>query len=160
MKRTAAAACFIACFLFAAVKISFAQDGGSRPIKLKTLTPNLMVADVNRTVDFYRETLGFELVLSVPESGQLNWAMMRRDEAELMFQSRESLTDDVSAMRDVPIGGSLVLFIRMADLDALYDLIKDRVDIVVDVHTTFYGMKEFAIRDIDGYILIFAEEVR
>ena len=31
-------------------------------------------------------------------------------------------------------------------------------EIVVDLNTTFYGTREFAMKDCDGYLLIFAEE--
>jgi catechol 2,3-dioxygenase-like lactoylglutathione lyase family enzyme len=44
---------------------------------LKKLTPNLMVEDVNRTVAFYQEVLGFELLTSVPEEGQLDLCGVR-----------------------------------------------------------------------------------
>ena len=33
-------------------------------------------------------------------------------------------------------------------------------DIVVDLHDTFYNMKEFTVRDINGYYLTFAEEIQ
>ena len=33
------------------------------------MVPNLMVEDVNRTVAFYGDTLGFELLTTVPEGG-------------------------------------------------------------------------------------------
>ena len=33
---------------------------------IKKLIPNLMVEDVNRTAEFYRDVLGFEFVMGVP----------------------------------------------------------------------------------------------
>ena len=42
-------------------------------VALKKLTPNLMVEDVNETVTFYQDVLGFALLASVPEEGQFNW---------------------------------------------------------------------------------------
>ena len=49
---------------------------------LKKMTPNLMVEDVNSTLAFYKDVLNFELLATVPETGQFNWAMMRRDNVE------------------------------------------------------------------------------
>ena len=37
-------------------------------MKAHTLTPNLAVADIRQTVQFYCENLGFELVMAVPET--------------------------------------------------------------------------------------------
>ena len=59
---------------------------------LKKLTPNLMVEDVEQTLRFYGEVLGFEVITTVPEQPPFGFAIVRRDEVELMFQSRPSLS--------------------------------------------------------------------
>ena len=61
-------------------------------VALKKLTPNLMVEDVNETVTFYQDVLGFALLASVPEEGQFNWAMMQHDAVEIMFFAARSIT--------------------------------------------------------------------
>ncbi|NIT70052.1 hypothetical protein GWO43_03935, partial [candidate division KSB1 bacterium] len=38
-------------------------------MKFRSLTPNVMVEDVNETVEYYKDKLGFELIMSVPEEG-------------------------------------------------------------------------------------------
>ena len=48
---------------------------------------------------------------------------------------------------------------RSTAIDALHDRIKDRVKIVMPIVTQFYGMREFAIEDPDGYVITFAERV-
>jgi|GraSoiStandDraft_36_1057302.scaffolds.fasta_scaffold865606_1 uncharacterized glyoxalase superfamily protein PhnB len=124
---------------------------------LKKLTPNLMVEDVNRTVAFYQEVLGFELLTSVPEEGQLAWAMLKRAGVELMFQTRASLTEELPGLRGKDIGGTFTLYIDVEDIQGLYAAIRDKVTVVVDMHTTFYGAREITIEDCNGYILTFAE---
>jgi len=126
---------------------------------LKKITPNLMVEDVNYTVDFYRDVLGcFELVSSDPKEGRLDWAMVACEDVELMFQSRKSLSKSVPVFEDIKIGGSLVIYIEMEDVEELYDRIKkDKVTIIKDLHTTHYGMVEFIIKDCNGFVLVFAE---
>lgn len=124
---------------------------------LKKLTPNLMVEDVARTLNFYREVLGFEVVMTLPEQAPFDFAIMKRDGVELMFQSRTSLSENVPALAGIPIGASQTLYIEVTGLDALYPQLRDRVEIVVDLHTTFYGTQEFYFRDLNGYILSFSE---
>jgi lactoylglutathione lyase len=126
---------------------------------LKRLTPNLMVEDVNLTIEFYEEVLGFELGQTVPETGQFVWASMKSGAVEMMFQSRPSLTEEIPALEDREIGGSLTFHIQMEGVEELYAMIKDSVTVLQDLHTTFYGMKEFSILDCNGYILAFAEGV-
>jgi uncharacterized glyoxalase superfamily protein PhnB len=126
---------------------------------LKKLTPNLMTEDVNRTLDFYTNILGFERVVTVPETGQLDWAMARRDGVELMFQSRASLGGEIAALAGASIGASQTLHIEVTGLDALYQQLQEHVEIVVERHTTFYGTHEFAFKDCNGYVLVFAESL-
>ena len=126
-------------------------------VVLKKLTPNLMVEDVNETVTFYQDVLGFALLASVPEEGQFNWAMMQHDAVEIMFQSRASLTEDVPLFKDKAIGGSLTLYIDVEDIKGLYGQVQNRVTILHEMTTTFYGTREFTIQDCNGYILTFAQ---
>jgi len=58
-----------------------------------------------------------------------------------------------------PIGATGTLFIEMEGVDALHDRLKPRVKIVMPIVTQFYGMREFAVEDVDGYVLTFAERV-
>ncbi|HUX06549.1 MAG TPA: VOC family protein [Acidobacteriota bacterium] len=128
--------------------------------EMKSLTANLMVSDVNETVDFYREVLGYRLVMSVPESGTLDWAMMSNGGAEIMFQSCESLSQEYPAFKGTQVGGSFVLFVTMDGIDEFYQNIKGKAKVVIELHDTFYGMREFAVEDNNGYVLTFAEELQ
>ncbi|PFD37094.1 hypothetical protein CN285_20720 [Bacillus cereus] len=53
--------------------------------------------------------------------------------------------------------GCLTLFIKVNDLQGLFEIVKDRVRVIQPVHETFYGKKEFAIVDNNGFVLTFAE---
>lgn len=117
----------------------------------------MMVENVNETVDFYREVLGFNLVMTVPDSGAFDWALVKREEVEVMFQARASLTEEVPLFKDKPVGGALTFFIRMQGVEDLYRQIHPKVNVVQDLHTTFYGTREFAIQDCNGFVLTFAE---
>ncbi|MGB7533226.1 MAG: VOC family protein [Halobacteriota archaeon] len=135
---------------------------------MKKLAPNLMVEDVNRTVEFYRDVLGFEFVMGVIEEIQeimtswqkdrlLDYAMMKCGDVEIMFQGKRSLSEALPVLRDKEIGGTLTLYMEIEGVQELYGRIKDKVTVVKDLHTTFYGMQEFYILDCNGYILTFAE---
>lgn len=128
--------------------------------KLISLSPNLLVGSVNRAVDFYVTNFQFKLVVSVPESGTLNWAMVERDGVTLMFQTLESMKEDMPSLNIESKGGLGTFFVKMVGIDELYREAKSKkLTIPVDMRTTFYGMKEFTIQDPDGYFVTFAEEV-
>ena len=124
---------------------------------LKKLTPNLMVEDVERTLAFYRDVMDFGVVMTLPESAPFDFAIVQRDGLELMFQSRTSLSENVPALAGSPIGASQTFYIEVSGIRDLYEQLREKVEIVVDFHTTFYGTSEFYFRDLNGYILSFSE---
>ena len=130
-------------------------------IVLKKLTANLMVEDVNRTIDFYRDVLGFEVLATVPESGQFGWALLKRDTLEMMVQSRESLGEELPILKEATIGYSGTFYIEVEDIEELQRrLLEKGVPLALEMRTSFYGAREFAMRDNNGYVFWFAEPVK
>ena len=143
------------------------MDFNGEDVMHKKLTTNMMVENVNNTVNFYNSVLGFEFVMGVPENGQnivtskqdnqiLNFALIKCGNIEMMFQSRKSLADEIPEFDNISIGGSLTFYIDVEDVKQLYSVLKNKVKIIKDIQTTFYGKQEFSIQDCNGYILTFA----
>ena len=135
---------------------------------MKTITPNLMVKDVPASVAFYRDYLGFTLVMAVPASLEgvytelsgnevVVYALVKNGAVELMFQAEESLRADIPGFATTPVGASLCLYLQVENLAALHAAIAPHVEIVKPLGTTWYGMQEFYVRDNNGYVLCFAE---
>ena len=61
---------------------------------MKSISPNIFVKDINETIDFYKQ-LGFSLTTTVPEEGDLIFAMMTCGNVIFMFQTFESLGDEL-----------------------------------------------------------------
>ncbi len=127
-------------------------------MKFKALTPNLIVESVNTSLDFYQNILGFTKIVSVPDEGEFAFAIIKAGEISIMLQSKESYNSENPVFKNIAVGGTFVLYIDVESVDKLYTQIKDSVDMVVDMHTTFYGTSEFTIKDINGYIITFAED--
>lgn len=123
---------------------------------IQSVTPNLGVKDVNATVDYYKD-VGFELIQSVPAEGKFDWAMISAGDVVLMFQEETSLKTEYPDLQNRPVCGSLTLYVSVSDVSTFYDRLKDNVTIVKEPHKTFYGADEFAIRDLNGYILTIAQ---
>lgn len=115
-----------------------------------------MVEDVTKSIEFYKNILGFELMMTVPEEGQFDFAILQSGNIEIMLQSNKSLIDEIPSLKGRAIGGTFTLYIETEGVTGLYEKIKDMVTVVQDMHDTFYGTKEFAIEDINGYILAFS----
>ncbi|WP_239617985.1 VOC family protein [Cohnella mopanensis] len=126
---------------------------------MQSITANLKVNNVKDTLVFYKDVLGFEVIVTVPEYDQpvLDWGMVKNGGAELMFQETASLEGEYPVLRNHSGVGCLSLFIKVNDLEGLFDKIKDKVEVLKPIHKTFYDVNEFAILDNNGFVLTFAE---
>ncbi|MET3977652.1 putative glyoxalase superfamily protein PhnB [Mucilaginibacter sp. UYP25] len=123
---------------------------------MESISPNIFVTDMKATVSFYK-ILGFELTMTVPETGdELVWAMMANGAVTMMFQSFESLAEELPQISRTD-GGSLLLYINVKNINAFFEDIKDKVTVLKGLETTFYGATEFSILDNNNYVLTFAE---
>ena len=55
-------------------------------MEVTAIVPELIVENVQRSIAFYTELLGFSLVLCAPEVGEPVWAEIKKDSCHLMFQ--------------------------------------------------------------------------
>ncbi len=128
-------------------------------MKLKSLTVNLMVHDVQCSVDFYNHIFGFEVVTTVPGENELVFALVKLDDVSMMFQSMKSFEQGMPEFAGQKVGGTVLLYIDVNNIHEVYRKAKaGKAEIVVEMHKTFYGTNEFAIKDCDGYLVSFAED--
>lgn len=121
---------------------------------MDSLSPNIFVQDIDETINFYK-TIGFKVVMAVPEEGDFVWVMMTCGKVSFMFQTFESLGSELPEISRQN-GGSLLLYIQINEIKQFYDKIKDEVKVIKGLEKTFYGATEFSILDNNGYILTFA----
>jgi len=62
-------------------------------------------------------------------------------------------------MTGLSFGGGHTMFIEVDGVDALHERIQSRVRVIMPLVTQWYGGREFAIEDPDGYVITFAERV-
>ena len=127
-------------------------------MEYKDLMPNLMVKDVNRTIDFYKNVLEFNLLTTVPESGNYVFAIVNSGTVLISFQEEKSIKEEYSQLNKFAEGGGLTLYIHVTDVNTLYEKVKSKATIAKEMHKTFYGSMEFAIEDCNGYILTFSQQ--
>lgn len=84
--------------------------------------------NIDETIKFY-EQLEFKLTMKVPDEGDVVWAMMTNGAVSFMFQTFESLGDDLPEISRED-GGSLLLYIQIKEIRQYHDRIKDKVNIL------------------------------
>lgn len=122
---------------------------------LKKLHVNLMVDEVQNTLDYY-ESIGFTTIQKAPNASP-EWAMIQKDNISLMFQSTNSLTTEFPQLKNQPSGKPLTLWIQTENIGNYYEKIKNKVKIIKEFGITEYnGATEFVIEDNNGFILHFS----
>ena len=114
----------------------------------QNVTPMIHVPDIRAAVEWYG-AIGFSLLDTAEEDGRMTWASMAFGAGRMMFNIEGRPSDQWRREVD--------LYVETSEIDALYEKLKDRVDVVEAPHDTFYGMREFIIRDLNRFWITFGE---
>ncbi len=126
---------------------------------MKKLTPVIIVDEIEPCLPFWIDRLGFEKTVELPEGSKLGFVILRKDDVEVMYQSRESVLKDVPALVPNEGGHPIGLFIEVADVSAVERSLAG-VEVIVPRRKTFYGMDEIGVREPGGNAVIFAQPVK
>ena len=122
--------------------------------KLLRAAPYFPVTDVERSMNFYDQVLGFrcEYSAGVP----LQFAICSRDGLAIMLRR---VDDSAVVVPNEKQGGTWDAFFWVNDADALHSELSSKgADIAYGpLIQESYRMREFAVRDIDGHVLGFGQ---
>jgi uncharacterized glyoxalase superfamily protein PhnB len=125
-------------------------------MNVKKITAVLLVEEVEPCVRFWTERLGFEKTAEVPDGGKVAFAMLQKNGAEIMYQTYASVEKDNPHPDTLARKGPTFLYIEVDDLAATMAATAG-AELVIPERTTFYGSKEFGIKDPAGHVLTFAQ---
>ena len=111
---------------------------------MDTVSPNIFVTDIKQTINFYKH-LGFNVVTTVPEQGDIFWAMMTCGNVTFMFQTFESLGNELPTISRQN-GGSLLLYIKTTEIKNFFDKIKDNVKVIKELEKHFTVRQNFLLK--------------
>ena len=113
------------------------------------VVPMIHVPDVRATVEWYQD-IGFTVKDTYGDDGDgLSFAILSFGSSEVMFN--QGGQPSTRHRREVD------LYVYAKDIDDLFRRLKDRVDVETVPHDTFYGMREFIIRDLNRFWITFGQ---
>lgn len=120
------------------------------------VSPLFIVRDVPTTLEFYRDTLGFEITFQGPEPDDIFFGIVQRGGAMLMFKAI-GVEPIPAHTRDIGKGNvRWDAYIYVPDPDALAEEFASRdVEFAAALEDTHDGLRGFEIKDADGYVLFF-----
>lgn len=119
-------------------------------IEMRGLCPLIQVFDMDTSLRFYCDALGFEIVQKAPGGG---WAWLRHGDAELMLNTayddgeRPPNPDPARLLGHEDTG----LFIGCPDVDGAYEELRAKGVEVSKPKVAHYGMKQMYLKDPDGF---------
>ncbi len=119
-------------------------------MKLTELRPMLWTEDLRGTVDFYTKILGFTCSEFNEDWG---WASLCKDDVAIMLAKPNEHTP----YDNICFTGSF--YFNTDDVDTLWAELKDKARVCYGIEDFYYGMREFAIYDNNGYLLQFGQEI-
>jgi catechol 2,3-dioxygenase-like lactoylglutathione lyase family enzyme len=130
-------------------------------IDIRGVCPLLSVFDMPRSIRFYRDLLGLELVENsktfrgIPDN--FGWAMLRLNGAEVMLNSAYEPDDPLPdpAPTQFVNHGDTCLYFGCPDVDAAYQYLLGQGLELKPPKVAWYGMKQLYVNDPDGYGLCF-----
>jgi uncharacterized glyoxalase superfamily protein PhnB len=120
-------------------------------MKITELRPMLWTADLNETIAFYEQVLGF---LCTAKNEDWGWATLRIDDVAIMAAEPTAH----SSFESPTFTGSF--YFTTDDVDAMWSKLKDKARVCYGIENFEYGMREFAVYDNNGYLLQFGQELK
>lgn len=125
----------------------------------KQIVPELTVKNVDQSIRFYQDVLGFRLVGKAPETGPASWAEVESGPAKVMFQAKEDMFKEMPVLAKRSVGGTMIIVLRMDSkegVQGVWEKLKTSSSVAMPFRETEYGTVEFAIQDPDGYVVLLA----
>ena len=125
------------------------------PLKVDSFTPLLQVFDMRTSVAFYREILGFELVMQSQAGDEFDWCLLKLNESYLMLNTayeKEFRPPRPEPARTVAHDDT-GFFFNCPDVDAAYLHLQTIGIDAKPPKVAPYGMKQVYLKDPDGYVI-------
>lgn len=113
---------------------------------IRKCVPMIYVPDVALALEWY-VSIGFKELARYEDDGVVNFGMVSMGGAELMLNMHGKAGSQTAS-----------LWFYTSDVDELYALLKSQpVEFVEEINDTFYGVRQFGTRDLNGYVLYFEQ---
>lgn len=132
--------------------------------KHNPLVPELGVTNYSNSLEFYTETLGFNIIYRREEEG---FAFLEREGAQLMIDDLNVGRSFIKEEGNPKLGHGINLQIETSNIEKLHqNILRNSATIYLEMEEKWYrkddielGNKQFIVEDPDGYLLRFFQEM-
>ncbi|MDE0420555.1 MAG: VOC family protein [Gammaproteobacteria bacterium] len=120
------------------------------------LVPMLMCTDVQASIRFYTDVLGFEVTGRMDDVGATGFAHLRNGRTAVMLASPSYIPPGQKVDGRFPQSH---YYFYVADAEGLRQSIVDKGWEATECVDRFYDIKEFELVDPDGHVLVFGQDI-
>ena len=130
-------------------------------ISTQGMTTLIQVYDMKKSLEFYCDILGFQLVDKAGPADDIGWVTIKLDEVYLMLNTQYEMQDrPVTPDRERFMAHSdTCLYFMCVDPDEVYEHITKKGIVAGKPKIVPYGMKQLYFLDPDGYSICFQSKV-
>jgi catechol 2,3-dioxygenase-like lactoylglutathione lyase family enzyme len=131
---------------------------------LNAATPEFLCSNLERSVKFYVDLLGFKIVFERPEH---KFVYLEREGIQIMLEELGAAREWITAELTYPFGRGMNFQIAVSNVVELYKAVRQASwPIFLELEEKWYRQKttekgnhQFLVQDPDGYLLRFAEDL-
>jgi len=118
------------------------------PVECERLHPGLQVPDVAAAVEFYTTRLGFRLGFTWPEQGPAGMAGVNLGDVQVFLE------------KGTPVPDAAAVYFVVGDADELFEAQRAQgVEVIEAPGDRPYGLRDYMVRDLNGYRLGFGHYI-
>jgi uncharacterized glyoxalase superfamily protein PhnB len=125
--------------------------------KMKDMVAMLICDNVQDSIEFYTNVLGFSVVNRMDTVGKTGWASLNNGSVQLMLASPDYIPEPRKSEGRY---SQAMYYFYPEDVESLHAEIRQSGLAVTDLTTRFYGMREFEMLDPSGHVLVFGQETK
>lgn len=122
------------------------------------LEPMIYTANIQSSIKFYTETLGFEISEYYPDKNNPTWFAIQIGNQRLAVGK---IFNDINHKYHPNgiMGSGVHFYIIVENVNNMYENLKSKLIILDEIENKSWGSREFAVKDPDGYIISFSDSV-
>lgn len=123
-----------------------------KPDNMPQLSVYLIVADVDKSIDFYSKAFGFELSFKTENDPANTHVEMKKGESVIMFCNKGAFGNTKKTPKELGMACPINSYVYTEDTDALYKTaIECGATSVMEPNDAFWGDRACSVIDQDGY---------
>ncbi len=122
-------------------------------MEVNSIVLEYVVNNLEESIEFYKDILGFELLMWEKEEEEMYWAKLKKGSFELSLKQRARINEELPFMKEVVTGGTITMVLQVDNVLEAYEKVSQQCQLLNYPHLTPCGATDFSMKDPNGYFI-------